>query len=153
AAADDHRRAGDLDPLDVVPGAVGAGVEDGRPAELLALADDDLLAEPDPPVAAEVDRERAGGGARGRVLGNAVGRGGHPRLPARARAGEAVGAYWRADLCQRRHVGAQRRNRLLALELDVDVEGAVLVGLDREARALDPDRGQQLGVELERRPG
>ena len=44
------------------------------------------------------------------------------------------------------------RDRLRALELDVDVERAVLVGLDREPRALDAERGQQLGLALERRP-
>ena len=59
AARDDHRRAADPHALDPVGRALDVGVEPRRPPELDALHDLDLLAEPDPAVAGEVDGERA----------------------------------------------------------------------------------------------
>ena len=56
-------RAADPHPLDPVALALGDRVELRGAAELGALADLDLLAERDPAVAREVDRERPGGGA------------------------------------------------------------------------------------------
>ena len=82
AAGDDDRGAADLDPLDLLGGAVDPGVERARAADLDALGDLDLLAEGDAAVPGEVDGERAGGRARGRILGHAVRRGEHARLPA-----------------------------------------------------------------------
>ena len=58
AARDDDRRAADLDALDSVRRAVDARVQLRRPADLGALLDLDLVAERDPPVAREVERER-----------------------------------------------------------------------------------------------
>jgi len=47
----------------------------------------DLVAEADPAVAREMDGQPAGGRAAGRILGDAVRRCEHPRLPAPSGAG------------------------------------------------------------------
>ena len=54
-----------------VGAAVDARVQRRRPADLGALRDLDLVAERDPPVPREVERERAGRRAGGRILGDA----------------------------------------------------------------------------------
>ena len=67
------------------PSPSACGVERRRAVQLGTLRDLDLLAERDAAVAREMDRERAGGRARRRVLADAVTGREHPRLPARPR--------------------------------------------------------------------
>ena len=69
AARDDHRRAADLDALDLIRRAVDAGEERRGPPDLRSLRDLDLVAELDAPVPGEVQRQRPGGRARRRILG------------------------------------------------------------------------------------
>src|SRR6266849_6426868 len=90
AARDDDGRAADLDALDRLGGAVDACVERGRPANLGALRDLDLVAESDAAVPGEVKRERARGRAGRRVFGDPERRAEHPRLPTRALVRKAV---------------------------------------------------------------
>src|SRR6266545_1871315 len=78
AAGDDDGRARDLDPFDPVGRALRARVQPRRPADLLALADLDLLAERDPAVTRQVNGERARGRSGGRVLDDADRRREHP---------------------------------------------------------------------------
>src|SRR5918996_4502912 len=65
AARDDDRRAADLDLLDPLRGALDPRVERARAAELLALADLDLLPELDAAVAGGVGGGRPPGGGPG----------------------------------------------------------------------------------------
>src|SRR5204863_8513887 len=83
AAGDDHSAAADLDALDLLRRAVDARVELGRAVELDPLGDLDLLAGRDETVADEVDAERSGSRAGGRILGDAAAGSEHPRLPRR----------------------------------------------------------------------
>ena len=90
AARHDDGRAADLEPPPV--GEPATRVQRRRPPELDALVDLDLVAEADPSVPGEMERERPGGRAGRRILGDAVGRDEDARLPALAVAREAVGA-------------------------------------------------------------
>ena len=98
-----------------VPSARAYSVD--GPPDLDALRDLDLLAEADAAVAREVHRERPGGRAGGRVLGDAA-------APARTcapstacpRPGEAVDAEQPRQLEQRRDVRPQRRDLLRRAE-------------------------------------
>src|SRR5487761_891090 len=89
-ARDDDRRSADLHPGDLAAVRLHPGQQDGRAADLLALADLDLLAEGDLAVPGQVHGQRAGRRPGGRVLGDAEGRHEAPRLPPRPRAGEAA---------------------------------------------------------------
>jgi phage tail protein X len=65
---DDHGRSTYLDSLDALGAAVHARIEGRRSADLDALGDLDLLAEWNPAVPREMERERAGRRAGRRVL-------------------------------------------------------------------------------------
>src|SRR5439155_15734586 len=77
--------------------------------------------------------QRTGRRACCRVLRNAVCRREHARLPALARAGEAVDA--RVEASERPEVGRETRHLLLAAQLQEDVLGPEVVELDRQTRA------------------
>src|SRR5207247_6938324 len=96
------------------------------------LRDLDFLAEADPPVPRQVHGERAGSGAGRRILRNAAAGSEHPRLPARARAGEATRAEHWGQVAERAEVGPQRGHLLLRAQGDVDVPSTVVVELDRQ---------------------
>ena len=83
--------------------------------------------------------ERPGRRARCGVLGDAVVRGEHARLPPRAVAREAVDAV-ASSRRERDDIGLQRRDLLRRAELDVDVPRAVVVALDRKLGAVDAER-------------
>src|SRR5438105_8983259 len=151
AVGDDNRSAAYLNSLDALRCSIGARVEHGRSADLGALVNLDLSAESDPPVAAEMHRQGAGGRAGGRILRDAVGSCEHARLPAAAGAGEAVDAA--IELGEGAQVRPQGRDGLLALQFHVDVKRSVRVRLHRQAGALDAQRAQQLGLMLVWPPG
>ena len=114
--------------------AVHFGVERRWAVDLRPLLDLDLLAEGDPAVAREMDRERPGCRARCGVLDDAVVRGEHARLPALPVAREAIDAVG-CRARERGDVGLQRRDLLGRAELDVDVARAEVVALDRKLGA------------------
>ena len=97
----------------------------------------------DAAVARQVHRERPGGRAGRRVLGDAAARREHARAPLRAFAGEAVGAEQPRKLEERADVRPQRRQLLHRAEPDVDELRAVVVVLDRQLRPLEPQRREQ----------
>src|SRR5205085_3227383 len=99
----------------------GARVQERRSTDLRALADLDLLAEADAPVAAEMDGQRSRSRARRWILGHAAAGGKHARLPAPTGSGEAAGGG-RPELGEGAHVRRERRHLLLALELHEDVQ-------------------------------
>src|SRR5207237_7869558 len=85
AARDDDGGAADLDLLR----RARDGEQGRRSTDLRALVDLDLVAEADPAVPGEMERERPGGRARRRILADPVGRDEDARLPAVAVAGKA----------------------------------------------------------------
>ena len=89
AARDDDRRAADLDspPASGRPRRASTAARSPRPGDL------DLVAEPDPSVPGEVERERPRGRAGRRILGDPVRRDEDARLPALAVAREAAVPY------------------------------------------------------------
>src|SRR5205807_5133314 len=87
-AGDHHGRAPDGDPPDALSRAVDLRVEHGRPPDLRALVDLDLLGEADPPVTNEVQRQGARGRAGGGVLTYSERRPEHARLIPPPAAGE-----------------------------------------------------------------
>src|SRR5206468_5955088 len=112
AACDRHRRAADLYALDAIRRAVDACKERRRPTDLRALGDLDLVAEGDPAVTREMQGQRAGGRARGRILRDSTARREHPRLPPRTGTREAVDPEIRRKLVPR-HVVTNLLNLLL----------------------------------------
>ncbi len=70
-------------PFDTLGRTVRARVNQRRPLDLGSLAYLDLVAERDPAVTSEMDRERPRSRAGRRILGNAEARGEHPGLPSR----------------------------------------------------------------------
>ena len=151
ALGDDQGRAADLDGADPVALAGDRRIQHRRPADLRALADLDLLAEPDPAVTGQVDGQRARGRAGGRVLRYADGRVEHPRLPRAAAAREAVRAH--LQFGQGGQVRPERGDGFLAGQLDVDVRRAVAVELYRQLRLFCTQRGEQFARPLVRLPG
>ena len=97
----------------------------------------------------KVARERARRGAGRGILGNAHPGREHAGLPARARAREAVEAE-RGKVRERREIGAERRDGVLARKRDVDVLDTVVVDLDGELRALDAEGGEELALSRKR---
>src|SRR5262249_13684139 len=142
AARHRHRGAPDLHRLDPLGGAIDAGVEEARPVDLGALADLDLLAESDPPVAREVAGQRPGGGAGGWIFQAGAWREG-ARLPLAPRAREAVDGPARQHTRERLEVRSERRHLGLAVERDVDVAWAIVVELDGQGGARDAKGPQE----------
>src|SRR5262245_22574389 len=132
ASPDHHGRARHLHRVEARSRAADPGEEHARTADLDALRDLDLLAERNEPVSGEMVRERTGGRSGGGVLAHPETGPEHPRLPASARAGEAVDAD-HAELSERRQVGAQPCDLVLALERCEDVADPVVIDLDRKA--------------------
>src|SRR2546423_5296444 len=124
AARDDHRRAAYLHAVDVAPRGLGAGVENRRASYLGSLADLDLLAEGDATVPGKMDRQRPRGGTRGGILEHAARRREHAGLPGSPRAGETVRAHL-PKIDERGEVRPERTDRLLPLQLNVNVKWAV----------------------------
>src|SRR5437763_2636998 len=147
AAGDDHGRAADLDALDPLRGPVGAREEGRRPADLGALGDLDLVAEADPPVPRQVQRERSGRRTGRWVLRDPAPGGEHPRLPPRPGAGEAVDAEIRRQL-ERPQVGPEPRHLLRRAKRYIDVPHPVVIELDGELRLLDAERRKQRSLVL-----
>src|SRR5439155_14442035 len=132
-ACNDDGRAPDLDPLDRLAAAVDARVELGRPGDLGALGDLDLVPERDAAVAREMERERARGGTGGRVLCDTEPRPEHARLPASTVAREAVDTV-RAEGLEALEVRPERDDLVHRAQRDVDLRNAVVVELDRQLR-------------------
>ena len=86
AAGDDDRGAGDLDPLDSLRAAVGAGVEDRGAGRAPHPGGSRSPRRTPPARAGRGGRPAAPPPTHPRVLGDAVGRPGSPRLPTRPRA-------------------------------------------------------------------
>src|SRR5919204_3232429 len=131
AARDDDRAAADLDLFDPVALACDAGVQGRRPLDLDALRNLDLVPEADPAVPDEMEREWACGRPRRRILGDAVDRGEHSRLPARAGSGEAVHPRF-GHAREGGEVGLQPRDLLFRRHRDIHVRGPEVVDLDRQ---------------------
>ena len=112
-----------------------------RAPDLDALADHDLVAERDPPVTRQMERERPGGRAGRRILRDAVGRDEDARLPALAVAGEAARSVG-IELQQRGDVGAERGHGRGRAELDEDVARALAVELDRQPGLLHAEQAE-----------
>ena len=104
-------------------------MERRRTADLRALRDLNFVAESDPPVTGEMDRQRAGRRAGCGIFRDAVRRREHPRLPALARPGEAIDARMR-EARERAEVGRECDDLLLAAELEKDVFRAEVIELD-----------------------
>ena len=97
-----------------------------------------------------MDGERPGGGARRRILRDAVHGSEHPSLPARAGAGEAVDARV-GETRERAEVGIERRNLVLASERDVHVCRPEVIELDGQG-GLDTEEREQVFRRRERLP-
>ncbi len=138
--------AAHLDPLDLLRASVHARVERRRPADLDALGDLDLVAEGDPPVPRDVERERPRGRARRRVLCDRTAGHEHPRLPPGPRACDRVDAEQLVVVGQPPEVGLQRRHLLLGAQRDEHVVQSVVVHLDRELGTGDAECGEQAGL-------
>jgi uncharacterized protein (TIRG00374 family) len=150
ALGHDQGRAADLYRIDPVALAGDRRVQHRRPADLRALADLDLLAEPDPAVPGQVDGQRARGRAGGRILGYADRRVEHPGLPRAAAAREAVRAHLQVG--KGGEVRPDRGDRVLAGQLDVNERRAVTVQLDRQLGFLRAQGGEQFVRPLVRLP-
>src|SRR5207237_2734840 len=151
AVGDRDRAAADLDPLDLVAGAVRTSVERRRTPDLGALRDLDLVAPGDPAVTRQMHRQRARSRTGGRVLRNPA-EAEHPRLPAGARPGEAVRPE-SGRKTQAIQVRAQPSDLLFGAQGHVDVLRTVVVELDGYLGSLDAERGEQRLRTAVRLPG
>src|SRR5215831_16478616 len=152
SAGGHHRRAGDLDGADPVSRPGRARVQPGGTADLGALADLDRLAEGDPAVPGQVHGKRPGGGSGGGILGHAEGGPEVAEFPAAARAREAANPDT-GKLGERSNIRLQRRHRLLAGQLNVDMPRPVAVRLHRQPGGLHPKDGEQFAGLLVALPG
>src|SRR5580700_3477134 len=133
-AGDDDRRAAYVHGGDLAARGLHPDQQHGRAADLLALADLDLLAEGDLVVPGQVHAQRTGRRTRRRILGHAEGGREGAELPPRAQARETADPD-AGQRAQRSDVGAQAADRLLAVQRHVDVPRTVAVRLDRQPRA------------------